>query len=45
MDDDRQTEMHIAEPLVPEPSSFKGEIATEKLKCINHQAFIKFWKN
>jgi hypothetical protein len=28
----RQTEMHIAEPLVPKPISFKVEIATEKLK-------------
>jgi len=30
--DARQTEMHTAEPLVPEPSSFKVETATKKLK-------------
>jgi hypothetical protein len=28
----RQTEMHTAETLVPEPSPFEGEIAIEKLK-------------
>jgi hypothetical protein len=27
----RQTEMHTAEPLLPEPSSFEAEIATEKI--------------
>jgi hypothetical protein len=27
-----QTEMHTAEPLVPESSYFKVEVATEKLK-------------
>jgi hypothetical protein len=27
----RQTEMHTAEPLVPEPSSFEVKIAIEKL--------------
>jgi hypothetical protein len=30
--DVRRTEIHTAEPLVPEPSSFEVEIATEKLK-------------
>jgi hypothetical protein len=30
--DVRQTEIHTAEPLVPEPSSAEVEIATEKLK-------------
>jgi hypothetical protein len=30
--DVRQTEMHAAGPLVPEPSSLKFEIAIEKLK-------------
>jgi len=30
--DFRQTEMHTAKSLVPEPSSSKDEIATEKLK-------------
>jgi len=28
---DRQTEIHTAGPLVPEPSAFKSEMATEKL--------------
>jgi len=28
----RQTEIHTAEPLVPEPSAFEFEMATEKLK-------------
>jgi len=28
----RQTEIHTAEPLVPEPSAFETEIATGKLK-------------
>jgi hypothetical protein len=27
-----QTEIHIAEPLVPEPSAFELEMATEKLR-------------
>jgi hypothetical protein len=30
--DVRQTEIHTAEPLVPEPIAFKVEIAIEKLK-------------
>jgi hypothetical protein len=32
VNDVRKTEMHTAEPLVPEPSSFKVETAIEKLK-------------
>jgi hypothetical protein len=32
INDVRQTEMHTAELLIPGPSSFKVEIATEKLK-------------
>jgi len=28
----RQTEIHAAEPLVPEPSAFEFEMAIEKLK-------------
>ena len=28
----RQTEIHTAEPPVPEPSAFEVELATEKLK-------------
>jgi len=30
--DVRQTEIHTAEPLVPEPSAFELEMVTEKLK-------------
>jgi hypothetical protein len=30
--DVRQTEIHAAEPLVPEPSAFEVEMAIEKLK-------------
>ena len=30
--DVRQTEIHTAEPLVPEPSAFEIELAIEKLK-------------
>jgi hypothetical protein len=37
-----QTEIHTAEPSVPEASSFKVEIAVEKLKRCNHQVLIKF---
>jgi hypothetical protein len=29
--DVKQTEIHTAEPLVPEPSAFEVEMATEKL--------------
>ena len=32
VNDVRQTEIHTAEPLVPEPSAFEGELANEKLK-------------
>ena len=32
VDDVRQVEIHIAEPLVPEPSAFEVELAIEKLK-------------
>jgi hypothetical protein len=31
VNDVRQTEMHTAEPLGPEPSAFEVEIAIEKL--------------
>jgi hypothetical protein len=30
VNDVRQTEMHIAEPLLPEPNYFEVEITTEK---------------
>jgi hypothetical protein len=32
VNDVRQIEVHTAEPLVPEPSAFQVEMATEKLK-------------
>jgi hypothetical protein len=32
INDVRQTEVHTAEPLVPEPSAFEVEMAIEKLK-------------
>jgi hypothetical protein len=32
VNDVRQTEIHTAEPLVPQHSSFEVDIATEKLK-------------
>jgi hypothetical protein len=32
--DVRQTQMHTAEPLVPEPTSFDVEIAIEQLKIL-----------
>jgi len=32
VNDVRQTEMHTAKPLVPEPSAFEFELAIEKLK-------------
>ena len=32
INDVRQTEIHTAKPLVPEPSAFKVEMAIEKLK-------------
>jgi hypothetical protein len=32
VNDDRQTEIHAAEPLVPEPHSFEVETATEELQ-------------
>ena len=32
VNDVRQMEIHKAEPLVPEPSAFEVELATEKIK-------------
>jgi hypothetical protein len=42
VNDVRQTEIHTAEPLVPEPSYFEVEIATESFKG---QVVIKFRQN
>jgi len=33
VNDVRQTEIHTAKPLVPDPSASDVEMATEKLKC------------
>jgi hypothetical protein len=41
INDVRQRDMHIAEPLVPEPSSFENEIAIEKLKTHNSSSTDK----
>jgi hypothetical protein len=38
--DVRQINVHRAEPLVPGPTRLEVEIATEKLKSINHQVVI-----
>jgi len=37
VNDVRQTEIHTAEPLVPEPSSFEFHLAIEKLKSHKSQ--------
>jgi hypothetical protein len=37
VNDVRQTDIHTAEPLVPEPSAFEFELIIEKLKVTNHQ--------
>jgi hypothetical protein len=41
--DVRQTEIHTAEPLVPDPSSFEVEIVIGKLK--RYTSLIKFQMN
>jgi len=43
--DVRQTEMHTTDPLVPEPSPNKVDIAIEKLERYNSPGMIKFWHN
>jgi hypothetical protein len=40
----RQTEIHTAEPLVPEPSASEVEMAIGKLNT-NHQVLIKSQQN
>jgi len=46
INDVRQTEIHTAEPLVPEPSACEFELPIEKLKKItNHQVPIKYQQN
>jgi hypothetical protein len=41
----RQTEMHTAEPFVPEPSASEVEVAIGKLKGISLQVLIRFQQN
>jgi hypothetical protein len=43
--DVKQTEIHTAQPLVPEPSAFEVEMAIEILKGTNHQVLIRFQQN
>jgi len=38
VNDIRHTQIHTAEPLVPEPSVFEVEIAVEKIKIYNSPA-------
>jgi hypothetical protein len=38
----RQTEMHTAEPLVPQPSAADFSVAIGKLKSCISQVFIRF---
>jgi len=45
VNDVRQTEIHTAEPLVPEPNTFEVQMAIEKLKDTNHQVLIKYQQN
>jgi hypothetical protein len=40
-----QTEMHTAEPFVPQPTDSQAEVAIGKLKGINHQVLIRFQQN
>jgi len=39
------TEIHTAEPIMPEPSSFEVELAIEKQKATNHHILIKSQQN
>jgi hypothetical protein len=43
--DVRHIEVHTAEASVPGPSRLEAEIAIAKLRSINHQVVIKFWRN
>jgi hypothetical protein len=43
--DVRQTKIHTADQLVPDPGPFEPEIAIAKLKKYNRQVVIKFWQN
>jgi hypothetical protein len=41
----RQTEIHTAEPFVPEPSASEFEVAIGKLKRHKLQVLIRFQQN
>ena len=43
--DVRQTDIHTAEPLVPEPSASEVELAIEKLKGHKSPGIIKYQQN
>jgi hypothetical protein len=45
VNDVRQTEIHTAEPLMPDPSDSEVEMAIEEQKGTNHQVLIKFQQN
>ena len=45
VNDVRQTEIHTAETLVPEPRAFEVEMAIENLEDTNHQVLIKSQQN
>jgi hypothetical protein len=45
VNDVRHTEIHTAEPLVPEPSACEVEMDCEKLKLKNHHVLIKSQQN
>jgi hypothetical protein len=42
---DKQTEIHTAEPLVPEPSAFEVEMPIDNSKDTNHTVVIRFQQN
>jgi hypothetical protein len=43
--DVRQTAIHTAEPLAPEPRAFEDEMAIEKLKDTNNEVLVKSQQN
>ena len=45
VNDVRQTEIHTAEPLVPEPSAFEVELAIEKIKSHKSLGFDQSQQN
>jgi len=40
-----KVEIPTAQPLVPDPSAFDVELATDMLKVINRQVLMKYWQN